>query len=329
MSELYPLKFRPVYKDYLWGGDRLASRFNRDLPGGRAAESWEISAHPDGLSVVREGPLAGRGLDELVAVYGRDLLGSAAPEDGFPLLIKLIDARDVLSVQVHPDNRSAARSGGDPKTEMWYFFEGDREAGVYCGLAPGTGRENFLAAVREQRLADVLRRVPAAAGEAVWVPGGRVHAIGRGCLLLEIQQNSNTTYRVYDWDRVGHDGRPRELHLEQALEVIDFGDEDDPRCTSRPFTEHGTAGDRICRSPYFRLDRFRLDAEITLQTDGTTFHAWFLPDGEARVRTAGGTTRWHGGESLLIPASTGTYTIQPLEGGGQALRTTLPGAEGD
>ena len=329
MSELYPLKFRPVYKDYIWGGDRLASRFNREPPGGTAAESWEISAHPDGMSVVSEGPLAGRGLGELVAEHGRDLLGSAVPEDGFPLLIKLIDARDVLSVQVHPDNRSAARSGGDPKTEMWYFFEGDREAGVYCGLRPGTGRGDFLAALKEKRLADVLRRVPAAGGEAVFVPGGRVHAIDRGCLLLEIQQNSNTTYRVYDWDRVGHDGRPRDLHLEQALEVIDFGDGDDPRCSPRPFTEHGAAGDLICRSPYFRLDRFKLDAAITLQTDGTTFHAWFLPDGEVCVRSAGVTTRWHGGESLLIPASTGPYTIEPLGEGGQALRTTVPEAKGD
>jgi mannose-6-phosphate isomerase len=324
MSDLYPLKFRPVYKDYPWGNTRLPKLYNREAPEGIYAESWEISAHADGMSIVDNGVLEGQPLASVVSSLGTALLGSNVPGEKFPLLIKLIDATQPLSVQVHPNNENEASVQGEAKTEMWYFLDGAEGAQVYCGLKAGITREDFIQALENKTFKDILLSVPAKKGEAVFVPGGRVHAIDTGCLILEIQQSSNTTYRVYDWGRVDAQGNGRELHIDKALKVIDFEETAKPRTTDEPFVENGIEGVQICKSPFFKLDRFELDVIAKMATDGSSFHAWFVGEGDAIFKWAGGEVDAPKGTALLIPAELGEYTVVPADAGATVLRTTVP-----
>ena len=318
-----PLRFRPVYKDYIWGGRRLADAFGRELPEGRCAESWEVSDRPEGMSVVEEGPAAGRTLRELIEQNATDLLGTAAAGSSrFPLLVKLIDARERLSLQVHPDDLSAPRLGGEPKTEMWYALA-DGPMRVLCGLRPGVSRAAFSAALERGAPEPLLREIFLRRGEAVFVPGGRLHAIDGGGLLLEIQQNSNTIYRVWDWGRVGADGKPRPLHVEQALEAIDWADGTDPRLTPRPLGRGpGFREEEIARTPFFVLERLVLeDGEVAADTAGRSFHLLFAASGTPRLRWRGGEEALPFGRTTLLPAALGAYT---LAGRGEILRVRLP-----
>lgn len=316
MTTLYPLRFNPVYKDYLWGGSRIPKVFNRDMPDGVYAESWEISTHPDGATAIVNGPLAGKTLSDLLPEHKTELLGTHVKGDDFPLLIKLIDARDKLSVQVHPNDDNAAEVDGDPKTEMWYFLEGDADAQIYCGLKPGVGKEEFLKAMEDKTFADILQSIPAVNGDAVFVPGGRVHAIGTGCLILEIQQNSNTTYRIYDWDRTDANGNARDLHIDKALQVIDWENNGDPHCQVN--------GSTIERCEYFQLDRHELTGAITFPNTGSSFQALFVAEGEGLIRWADGEETLSSGQSWLVPAGIGDFELIPEDDTLTILRTTIP-----
>jgi mannose-6-phosphate isomerase len=316
MNTLYPLRFNPVYKDYIWGGSRIPKIYNRELPDGIYAESWEISTHPDGASVIANGPRAGQTLCDLLPDYKTELLGSHVRGNDFPLLIKLIDARDKLSVQVHPNDSNATAVGGDPKTEMWYFLEGDPGAQIYCGLKPGIGKAEFLEAMKNKTFADILQTIPAEPGGAVFVPGGRVHAIGKGCLILEIQQNSNTTYRLYDWDRTDAAGNARELHIDKALQVIDWENNGDPHCEV-----HGTT---IQSCDYFQLDRHELTEETAFSNLGRSFHALFVEKGAGLIRWTAGEEEIACGQSWLVPAGLGDFEIIPEGGTLIVLQTTIP-----
>ena len=316
MGKLYPLRFNPVYKDYIWGGSRIPKLFHRDMPDGVYAESWEISTHPDGKTVIVNGQLAGKTLGDLLPGHKASLLGTDVKGDDFPLLIKLIDARDTLSVQVHPNGVNAAAVGGEPKTEMWYFLEGDGSAQVYCGLQPGIGKAEFLKAMKNKTFSGILQSIPAKKGEAVFVPGGRVHAISAGCLILEIQQNSNTTYRIYDWDRTDAGGKGRELHIDKALKVIDWENNGDPRCKIN--------GTEIQNCEYFRLDRFELSAARTFPMSGKSFHALFVAEGSGAVSWADGEEKLLPGQSWLVPAALGSYTVCPSGTALTFLCVTVP-----
>ncbi len=316
MKTLYPFRFNPVYKDYIWGGSRIPKLFNRNQPDGVYAESWEISTHPDGTTAIANGPLAGKTLRDLLPEHKAALLGTGIKGDDFPLLIKLIDARDTLSVQVHPNEVNAASVNGEPKTEMWYFLEGDGAAQIYCGLKPGIGRAEFLKAMENKTFADILQSIPAEKGEAVFVPGGRVHAIGAGCLILEIQQNSNTTYRIYDWDRVDAGGKGRELHIDKALKIIDWENNGDPLCK--------ISGTTIQNCDFFRLDRFELKEAKDFPMTGKSFHALFIAEGTGTITWNGGEEKLSAGQSWLVPAALGGYTVCPDGSGLTALCTTIP-----
>lgn len=316
MQKLYPLRFKPVYKNYIWGGNRIPALYQRGEPAGVYAESWEISTHPDGMTVIVNGSLAGKTLRDILPEYKTTLLGTNVKGGDFPLLIKLIDARDVLSVQVHPNDGNAAAVSGEPKTEMWYFLEGDGSAQVYCGLKSRIGKTEFLKAMEEKAFADILQKVPARKGEAVFVPGGCVHAIDKGCLILEIQQNSNTTYRIYDWDRVGADGKPREVHIDKALKVIDWENNGDPRCK--------ISGTTVQNCEYFRLDRFALKVAKDFPMTGKTFHALFVAEGSGEIVWDAGEEKLSTGQSWLVPASLGNYTVCPDRSGLTLLSVTIP-----
>jgi mannose-6-phosphate isomerase len=223
---LYPLTFQPIFKERVWGGRNLERLYRKALPPAvPIGESWEITDRPDAASVVANGPLAGKDLRWLMEHYPKELLGNARTQNGrFPLLIKLLDAQEKLSLQVHPPARVAARSGGEPKTEMWYIADARPGAELYAGLRRGVTRAEFERRINDGTVADCFHRLPVKPGDVMFLPSGRVHAIGAGLVILEIQQNSDTTYRVFDWNRPGLDGQPRELHVEQSLQCIDFDD---------------------------------------------------------------------------------------------------------
>jgi mannose-6-phosphate isomerase len=222
----YPFKFQPVYKDYIWGG-RNFEKLGKTLPKGIVAESWEVSCHPDGVSIIENGEFRGIPLPSMVDIYGRILVGTALPEKDlrkFPLLVKFIDANKDLSVQVHPDDNYANtyENGEYGKNEMWYIMSAEPGAKLIYDVVPGTTRESFRRAVEEDNIEHCLKSMEVFPGDVINIPSGLIHAIGKGILLAEIQQNSNTTYRVYDYNRTDKNGSKRPLHIGKALDVIDF-----------------------------------------------------------------------------------------------------------
>lgn len=321
----YPLQFEPVYKDYLWGGRRLVERYGRRAPAGPVAESWEVSAHPDGMSRVTNGPWAGRTLADLSAEHGAALLGGRVGDGPFPLLIKLIDAADRLSVQVHPNDETAARFGGEAKTEMWHLLEADPEAGVYAGLEPGVTPDRLRTAVQAGAFDAVLQRHPVTAGDAVFIPGGRVHAIDRGCLILEVQQSSNTTYRLYDWGRVDAAGRSRELHVDQAIQVIRWDDAGHPVVAPKQLP--GSRGGKrweLYESAYFRMERWRLTDPCREPAAPESFRVLFQAEGSTRLNWGGESLVLPAGASCLIPAAHPAFDLEPLDPG-TLVQVTVPG----
>ena len=323
-TELYPLRFQPTYKDYLWGGQEIVIKYQRAMPPGVYAESWEISDRLDGMSVVSNGPLAGKTFRELVQRFGPQLMGSHVTTIGFPLLVKLIDAREKLSVQVHPDDDAAKKFGGEAKTEMWYVLAAKPGAALYCGLKPGVDRKQFEQAIHMRQVEELLNRFPVSEGDTFFVPGGRVHAIDGGCLIFEVQQNSNTTYRVYDWGRVGTDGKPRPLHIQEALRVINWYDLTSPRAQPTAVAHGCSKIERLLATPYFRIERIHLVDPCDCKNDGGTFNAFFVVSGKLQIDYAGGAELLTAGSTCLIPSALAECPLDPVEGPVTLLRVTLP-----
>ncbi|PIE68698.1 MAG: mannose-6-phosphate isomerase [Deltaproteobacteria bacterium] len=323
---LYPLLFDDVFKDYIWGGRRLG-RYGKKLPEGRVAESWVLSAHPDGLSRVADGPLAGKTLPELMHRYGTELVGSDLPAwatRGFPLLIKLLDARERLSVQVHPDDAYAAQyeAGSLGKNEMWYILEAEPEAEIVLGVVPGTTKTKFSQAVASGNIMEVLAKVKVRPGDAFMIPAGRVHAVGAGIVLAEIQQSSNITYRVYDYDRQGVDGKPRPLHLEQALDVIDFTEEE-PEPGREWFAAVGASCRRrmLAAGPFFVCEHLACFGSVAAEAEGSRFFSYTVLKGALEITSGKHRRSLVPGQTVLIPAGFGTYR---LSGTFEALLAYLP-----
>jgi mannose-6-phosphate isomerase len=254
-----PVTFKPLYMQRVWGGRELGRVYGRELPDASQpyGESWEIVDRADEQSIVDEGPLAGTSLHELWTMRREEVFG--AGYDGhprFPILIKILDARDDLSIQVHPPVDRAAELGGEPKTEMWFIADCEHGAKLYVGLKHGVSRADFEQAIAAGSVAACVHAIEPKPGDSIFIPSGRLHAIGAGFLIHEIQQNSDTTYRVFDWNRTGLDGKPRELHVAQSLASIDFND-------FEPSMDM-PAGDNLASCPYFRTDRLFLKAGKTI-----------------------------------------------------------------
>jgi mannose-6-phosphate isomerase len=314
LEHLYPYLFTPVYKDYLWGGNKIKTTFQRENTPTPCAESWEVADRPEGMSIVANGPLKGKSLHDLVQELQGDLLGPQhAHLDTFPLLIKIIDARKDLSVQVHPHDDNAHLTDGEPKTEMWYLLEATSDARIYAGMKPNTTPDKFRDALESGTVETYLASIPARAGRAIFVPGGKVHAIGAGCLLLEVQQNSNTTYRVYDWDRVDADGKRRELHIEDALKVINWDNLAPQVSSPRPLPAEGNNHPfDIITSPYFATKGWNLQEPRTFTLAPPGFRIIFVSKGRALIGANGVVAAAQAGTSCLIPAAVDTFTITPL-----------------
>ncbi len=329
-SELYPLRFEPLYKPVIWGGDQLASVLGRKLPETTEpiGESWEVVDRDDAQSVVANGPLQGKTLRELIERGGTALLGGNYKSGSrFPLLVKLIDAGERLSLQVHPDAAACKRigHGAEPKTEMWYIIAAKPGAKIMGGLNPRTTKQQLLSTINSMDVENHLQVFKSEPGDAYFIFSGTIHAIGAGNLLLEIQQNSDTTYRVSDWGRVGKDGQPRQLHLEQGLESIDFTNRTSPRISGvTGHAQHNRKFPVINRCPFFKVDDLRLEAEWQDTTDpGTSFHMISAINGPVEVGHDTRVTRLEAGETCLIPACFGTYIVKPLvKGEVTVLKTT-------
>jgi mannose-6-phosphate isomerase len=301
-SPLPLLRFTPRYQHPIWGGHRIRQRFGRGVADDRAiGESWEVFDLSDGSSTVMAGPLAGKTLSDILAETPAALMGSATPVDGrFPLMIKFIDAHQTLSVQVHPDSKTAWRLGGDArsKTEAWYVIDCDPGAELFVGFEGNMTPGILKAAVIAGTLERYLRRVPVKPGDFLFLPAGTVHAIGAGILLAEVQQPSNTTYRLFDWNRVDAAGRPRELHVSQALRAIHY-DPDRSECATPPAS--GRPG-LSCRPFQMELLTFAAGHFIEMSDDVPLVFLAAAGDGHVQVSSAGYAETLRTGESLLVPA---------------------------
>ena len=318
MKNLYPLFLSGVTKSPIWGGTRLPREWNKYAPdGGSVGESWELTVRKSEMSIVQNGPLAGTPVGDLMRDLPEELMGrSALPGGEFPLLIKLIDAADRLSVQVHPDDAYAARVENDRgKTEMWYIVDADEDTEIICGLCDGIDNAAFCEALQKGELMSVLKVQKVHAGETYFIPAGLPHAIGKGILIAEIQQNCDLTYRVYDYDRRGADGSPRQLHIDKACDVI------------RPFDESQIDAIRYSRGlpasrktvladcEYFRVEKLDLRENThTLSKNGYLRHLLCL-DGKGIIACDNISYPFCRGDSILLPASldditlTGTATV--------------------
>src|ERR1017187_289222 len=261
---LYPFTFQPIFKQRVWGGRELERLYHNPLPRGlQIGESWYISDRPGDVSVIANGPLAGKDLRWLMEQHAPEVLGAAKPLRGrFPLLIKILDPQDKLSLQVHPPPAKAAALGGEPKTEMWYVTEASPAAELYVGLKRGVTRAEFESKLKTGAVAECFHRVNVRAGDAMFLPSGRVHALGAGLVILDIQQNSDTTYRVFDWNRVGLDGKTRELHIAQSLASIDFNDFE-PKLVETKFVADGKIQKRsLVNDPLFTVEAHQADPAV-------------------------------------------------------------------
>lgn len=311
MPQLDPLRFRPLLKRYLWGGRRLESLLGKPLPpGDDYAESWEVVDHGADQSVVADGPLAGKTLAALVAESGRELLGRHHPQPRFPLLFKFLDAHAQLSVQVHPNDQQAARLTPPDygKTEAWVILAAEPGSFLYAGLQRGCDAQALARELARGTGELCLHRIEPRVGDCYLLTAGTVHALGAGLVVAEIQQSSDTTYRLYDWNRLGPDGRPRALHVDQALAVIDErrGSVEAQRAepTDRPGVERLAACDK------FVLDRWQLDGPRTLGGDDRC-HILAVIEGAVDVERDSAGRPLRLGEVLLLPAAAGAVALAP------------------
>lgn len=311
------LKLTPSYKDYLWGGHRLVEEYNKEYAGDVLAESWELSCHPDGPSKIANGIYAGRTLEEYIREEGRRVLGTnCAGFEDFPILIKFIDAKDNLSIQVHPDNAYALRTEGQyGKTEMWYVMDCLEGAFLYYGFRQEISREELEERIKNDTLLEVLNKVYVQKGDVLFIEAGTIHAIGKDILIAEIQQNSNVTYRVYDYGRVGRDGKKRELHVQKALDV-----------TNRTPQNNKSFSPHVADCGYFTVDKLYLDGTVMREMNGFigngSFASVLFIEGQGSIRCQEEILEFKKGDSFFLPAGSGEYEIS---GCCEALVTTVRG----
>jgi mannose-6-phosphate isomerase len=300
---LHPLKFQPILKDKIWGGKKLNQYLNKDSDSRQLGESWEISAVPEDVSVVSNGQLKGMSLQELLETYKSDLLGKKNYQhfgNDFPLLIKFIDAKEDLSIQLHPDDKLAKkRHNSFGKTEMWYVMQADKDANLIVGFNQKMTQEKYLSHLKNKTLPRILNFDKVKEGDTYFIEAGRVHAIGSGVLLAEIQQTSDVTYRVYDWDRRDSDGNERELHNEIATDAIDFNMKDNFRVH---YKKRKNTSNKMVSCPFFTTNYLELDSEIEKKNTIDSFLIYICVDGEVEISTASTTDMISKGETLLIPA---------------------------
>ena len=310
MTTLYPLKFQPILKDKIWGGQKLQQLLHKSISSTKAGESWEISDVEGDTSIVANGPLKGTSLKTLMDTYTSDLMGAKNFRqfgNKFPLLIKFIDAKQDLSVQLHPNDKLAkARHNSFGKTEMWYVVQADPASNLIVGFNQEMTPELYVKHLEDKTLQSILNFDAVKAGDTYFIEVGRIHAIGAGVLLAEIQQTSDITYRVYDWDRVDADGNERELHNDIALEAFDFDMPDNFRVQYAPKSNVST---ELVSCPYFTTNVLEVTETISKQNTQDSFVIYMCVEGKANLEVDGIVTEFSMGETVLIPACIETFSI--------------------
>ena len=302
---LYPLKFNPILKDKIWGGAKLGKLFGKDDKTGKLGESWELSGYEGDESVVTNGFLAGNNLTELIEIYMGDLVGDKVYDNfglSFPLLFKLIDANENLSIQVHPgDEVAMERHNSFGKTEMWYVLDADPGAELIIGFERNCDREEYLAALENDQVESLLQGVPVKKGDVFFIPAGLVHAIGKGVVVAEIQQSSDVTYRIYDYKRVDDQGNERELHTDEALDVINFSASPNPQTI---YSERANEINQLVTCEYFTTNLLKIDSPLTRNYgEIDSFRAYMCLEGSLLIESEGGKVIVNKGETVLIPAA--------------------------
>ena len=325
MSELYPLRLKPILKEYVWGGRRLGELLGKPIGDGQTyAESWEVVDHPDGQSVVENGPLAGETLNTIAERLPKELYGRHAPQERFPLLLKFLDAQRTLSVQVHPNDQQAALL--DPpdlgKTEAWLVVAAQPGAKIYAGLKSEVDRDALAEAVAVGECERCLHAFEPAEGDCIFIPAGTVHALGEGLVIAEIQQASNTTFRLFDWNRMGIDGKPRPLHIEESLRVTDY--ERGPVAPQTP-TEQPDGWERLvdCEKFLFSRRRFSEAGQVAKLAMEDCFHIVSVVEGEAVLESGRFIESLCRGETVLLPAFCGGARLE-AKGPAVVIAARLP-----
>ncbi len=316
MTRLYPLSFHPIYRTKIWGNERFRKVLHKDTGDlKKTGESWEISGWTDDVSVVKNGFLAGNNLQELIEIYMGDLVGDHIYEKygtEFPILVKFIDADDILSVQVHPDDALAReRHNAYGKAEMWYVMECDPGAEIIVGFNRDVSREEYMKHLREKSLREILNSEKAAPGDVFYLPPGRIHAIGAGVLVAEISQTSDITYRIYDWDRVDANGKGRELHTDLALDAIDY-----KACLQykTPYTDHLNETNGLVSSEHFTTNLLHFDQPLAKDYfELDSFVIYIGLEGECTIEHENGTETIRKGETILLPAVLKDIQLRPSE----------------
>ena len=326
---LYPLIFNPIYKEMIWGGTRLATMFGRELPSGKVGESWDISCRPQEMGVIENGPHAGLSFDAYVDMDRRGVLGTRLENcDRFPLLIKIIDANDVLSIQVHPDDAYATQKGGADcgKNEMWYVLAPPHDGYLLIGLRPDITREKLQKAYENGTVENCMARLPVKVGDIIDIPAGLVHALTPGVMVAEVQQNSDITYRLFDFNRLDAHGNPRPLHIEDAFAVTDF---DNKLAKSVVTGESIKKGENeliyAINNPYFAIVKYVLAEPVAEESDERGFCIFTCVEGGAVITAGEITVEVPVSRSVFVPAAMGAYSVAPVGGRAVLLKSYVPG----
>lgn len=310
--ELYPLIFEPILKDRIWGGSKLKTTLGKNIPSATTGESWELSAVEGDVSVVKEGSYKNKSLTELLEKYPEEILGKKVHEKfgtQFPLLFKFLDAKEDLSIQVHPNDELAKkRHNSFGKTEMWYVMQADEGSRLIVGFKQKSGPEEYLKHLRDKNLIEILNEVKVEKGDVHFLETGTIHAIGRGIVIAEIQQTSDITYRIYDWDRVDADGKYRDLHVEQALDAMNYNTTD----TKKEYTHEQNVNNIMVDCPYFTTCFVPLSGDMDVNKDGESFTVYICTEGEYEFNANGTTNSFKKGDTVLVPAALQDYTLKGI-----------------
>ncbi|OZV67494.1 type I phosphomannose isomerase catalytic subunit [Winogradskyella aurantia] len=315
MTELYPLKFKPILKDKIWGGEKLITSFNKKSNSKQLGESWELSGVAGDISVIANGVLKGQSLQNLLEAYPAELLGVKNYErfgHEFPLLIKFIDAKNDLSIQLHPgDELARERHNSFGKTEMWYVMQADNDANLIVGFNQSMDRDTYLKHLKNNSLTEILNFDKVKEGDTYFIEAGRVHAIGAGVLLAEIQQTSDVTYRVYDWERTDANGNPRELHNDIAIDAFDFSMKDDFRVN---YDKGKNTRNEMVSCPFFTTNFIEITQEIPISNKQDSFIIYMCVDGCVDISTDNSIDTISKGETILVPAAIKDYKLSSAYG---------------
>jgi len=307
--KLYPLVFEPILQDRIWGGTKLKTDLGKNIPTQTTGESWELSAVEGNVSVVKQGDYAGKPLSELLESFPNEVLGTAVHEKfgiQFPLLFKFLDAREDLSIQVHPNDELAKkRHNSFGKTEMWYVMQADEGSRIIVGFKEKSSAAEYVQKLEEKKLLDILNQVEAKKGDVYFLETGTIHAIGAGIVIAEIQQTSDITYRIYDWDRVDANGNGRQLHVEEALDAMNYN----PTDTKKDYATQINTSNTMVDCPYFTTNFLPLEGSAEVSKNGSSFTVYICTEGEYTIAFEGKTYTFKKGDTVLVPAALKAFTL--------------------